>query len=685
MWQRGRNLAWLVLAFVGAVDAWAADGLELSVEDWAYGEFRGGPFALSIDVTAEPVTASVSLAWLEGLALGRLDGISAICAELQWDGRSARCDGANVEIDAVPDIGPLTLAGDVTWERGTNAVTVNLDLEGLNAPTRLRGQVSPTVDLRVEVDAFPIGSALPGLAGGALVGFTLADSSTLNLKMHVTDTAGGPRLRGTWQLMGLSFDSDDGTVAAANLSVDGHVDATLGENNLPFVVSLRPRSGEVLFDTFYAAFDREWELRLAARGTLTDSELALDEFSISDAHSLNVKGSARIGGLSDTPTVVDLSAPLVHLKFPAVRTRYLQGVVGALGAAAVHLEGEVWATLDFSSERLQRWSVMTQRLQVDDDSDRLSLTDVNANWQWQREAHELDASIEWGGGALYTMPLGPAKSRWRHSGDALRLLAPTRLPLLDGALVIQRLEARDLNDEQPDLAFEGAVEPLSLSRLSTAFGWPALGGTLSGEVPGVELNDGVLRMQGTLRANVFDGIVRLGRVELERAFGVAPSLAAELEIDGIDLEALTGAFEFGKITGRLDGYAKGLRLVNWQPVAFDAAVQTPRDDRSRRKISQRAIDSLSSIGGGPAGAVSRTFLGFFDEFSYRRLGLSCVLANGVCDMGGVGAAGDRGYYIVQGSGLPRIDVVGYQGRVDWRALVSRLRAATSGAGPVIGG
>ena len=51
-------------------------------------------------------------------------------------------------------------------------------------------------------------------------------------------------------------------------------------------------------------------------------------------------------------------------------------------------------------------------------------------------------------------------------------------------------------------------------------------------------------------------------------------------------------------------------------------------------------------------------------------------------MGGVAAA-DPGYYIVVGGGLPRIDVVGYNERVDWSVLVERLVRATSSAGPVV--
>ena len=42
-----------------------------------------------------------------------------------------------------------------------------------------------------------------------------------------------------------------------------------------------------------------------------------------------------------------------------------------------------------------------------------------------------------------------------------------------------------------------------------------------------------------------------------------------------------------------------------------------------------------------------------------------------------------GYTIVQGSGLPRLTVNGFQRRVDWPVMVRRLKAAATGTGPVI--
>ena len=87
-------------------------------------------------------------------------------------------------------------------------------------------------------------------------------------------------------------------------------------------------------------------------------------------------------------------------------------------------------------------------------------------------------------------------------------------------------------------------------------------------------------------------------------------------------------------------------------------------------------------GSGLVGGLQTQVLKIFDDFGYERIGIGCKLKDDVCTMDGIGSAGD-GYIIVAGSGLPRIQVVGFRRRVDWPTLVSRLTAATEGQAPII--
>jgi len=105
----------------------------------------------------------------------------------------------------------------------------------------------------------------------------------------------------------------------------------------------------------------------------------------------------------------------------------------------------------------------------------------------------------------------------------------------------------------------------------------------------------------------------------------------------------------------------------------------------KKRISQRAVQNISSLGGAGAGAaIQRSFLRFFDTFGYDRIGLTCRLVGGVCAMGGLDDAGDHGYLMVKGGGLPALNVMGYNRRVSWDVLVSRLQAIAAGnSRPVI--
>jgi hypothetical protein len=183
-------------------------------------------------------------------------------------------------------------------------------------------------------------------------------------------------------------------------------------------------------------------------------------------------------------------------------------------------------------------------------------------------------------------------------------------------------------------------------------------------------------MDGALRINAFDGTISATGVEMIEPFGRAPRLHANVDMKRLDLELLTRTFDFGTITGRADASVQGLELVNWQPSRFDLRIQSSAGTYPKR-ISQRAVQNISALGGaGAAAAIQRSLLRFFDQFGYERLGLSCRLANGVCEMDGIEKA-PQGYVIVKGGGIPAISVIGYNRTVNWRELVDRLQRITS--------
>ncbi len=159
-------------------------------------------------------------------------------------------------------------------------------------------------------------------------------------------------------------------------------------------------------------------------------------------------------------------------------------------------------------------------------------------------------------------------------------------------------------------------------------------------------------------------------------------LYADLNVRKIDLGELTRTYSFGAIEGKMDGDVNGLVLENWKTVRFDASLKTS-DDKQTKKISQRAVENITALGGaGTAAALQRTFLRFFDEFNYDKIGISCKLRNDICEMGGV-ASTPGGYIIVKGRGIPAINVNGYTKKVSLSDLIARIKRITDSNADVI--
>lgn len=320
---------------------------------------------------------------------------------------------------------------------------------------------------------------------------------------------------------------------------------------------------------------------------------------------------------------------------------------------------------------------------IDDQANRFSFDAISGTFGWSNYAEPEQIAIEWKSGSIYALSLGASTLKAQVKNASLELQQPWLIPILDGELRVNDFKLQQLENELPIWDFAGELTPVSMAELSAALQWPLMHGKLSGVIPKVSYADQQIKVEGALRVNLFDGETIIRDLQLDQPFGVLPQLRADITMKNINLETLTQTFDFGKITGNLDGSIHKLRLSNWQPVQFDASFSTPDGDKSRHRISQKAVDNLSQIGGGASGVLQRSFLRFFEDFSYQRLGLSCQLNNEVCIMSGVGEA-EQGYYIVKGGGLPpRINVVGYTRRVNWPDLIERLKAVINSDGPII--
>ncbi len=405
-------------------------------------------------------------------------------------------------------------------------------------------------------------------------------------------------------------------------------------------------------------------------------QLVLHELDYRHPDSLLFTAQGRMR-FDDTPAFETLDVEIGAGSLPALYDTYLQPWLTQTAAGQLDTSGHVQATLRIRGGVPAMLSVAMQDVSIMDRNDLFGLERLNGRLNWSDSEQPESSQLSWQGGHLYRVALGASQVGLESVGNAVQLAGPATLPVLDGALQIDSFSLEYRGGRPPDWEFDGILTPVSMKQLTGALGWPEFGGKLSGVIPAVSYVDGELAMNGVLLVRVFDGVVTLRDLQMQDPLGLVPRLQVDARVENIDLEMLTGTFSFGRIEGRLGGHVDGLQLESWRPVAFDAEFATPPGDRSRHRISQKAVDNISNIGGGGVGgALSRSFLRFFEDFPYDRLGIRCRLENGVCEMGGVEPAA-RGYYLVKGRFIPpRLDVIGHANRVDWETLVSQIIAVT---------
>ena len=483
----------------------------------------------------------------------------------------------------------------------------------------------------------------------------------------------------------LSLGDTEGLYAGEGVALDASGELEPAKGGWRIDSTLALTEGEVLTPQFYLdAAARPLKLQGVVDLDAKFRALSLRDASLTQAGLLQLSLKQGLWNF-ERQSIERLKLRLAPLAAGDLYREMLQPVLAGSPWGSFEVDGEVDLSLDLEHEAVSL-NLGLKGFSIDDEQDaetlqRLGLYDLNGRLFWRSAGSVETSRLGWGGGHLLRhIELGPGEVEFLASANSLELTRQARLPVLDGALVVDRLALQALGSDAQRLEFDGLIEPISMASLSQALGWLPLSGKLSGMLPGLKYEQGLLSVDGVILVRIFDGDILIKQLQTQDLFGVYPQLSADVELHGLDLESLTRTFSFGRITGRLDGYMRELKLEQWSPVSFDARFYTPEDDRSRRRISQKAVDNISNLGGaGMSGALARSFMRFFEEFGYKRIGIGCRLHDGVCQMAGAGPA-KQGYYLVQGSGIPRIDIIGFNTTADWNSLVEQLKQiATSGA------
>lgn len=501
-------------------------------------------------------------------------------------------------------------------------------------------------------------------------------SGTLDGGLLVSAPARGPvRVDGRLALAGAALGTADATIAAENVGGRFRIDYRRFPAATLLTVDGELRGGELLFGSAYIVLPSTpvmLQLDAMQRG---DGGWTLPTIAWRDGDTLDARGSAAFAA---DGALRDLDLQLHSGDIAPLGGRYLSGWLGIAGLSGLEMRGAFDARARVAQGALAAFDAHLHGVSLRAADERFRFEGLDGDLRFST-ADAVDSTLRWQGGGIGDIAFGASALPLRSADGELRLRSDVSLPVLGGQVRIDGFVLR------PPAQGEGlriqsglTFDALDLGTLAASLGAPPFRGTLSGRIPLARYANERLDFDGGLTMRVFDGTVAISELSMERPFGVATTLSADLDLDDLDLLAITEVFDFGSITGRLDGRIHDLRLVDWSATTFDAELRTEAKPGVRQRISQRAVQNMSSVGDASfVGSLQGRLIGLFDDFGYRRIGISCKLSNEVCAMGGLRSAGG-GFTIVEGAGVPRLDVVGYNRNVDWPTLVERLAAVGKG-------
>lgn len=676
-----------LLACLAATHAHALDSLTFAAREIVAGEFRlaqvegrlviGSDARTAVTVVIERAHAPTGRVDLRGI---RLDCRTPVIADPRFG-----CDDARLTIAQTP-LGAIAIAmsGDYRADTSTGAARASiakvaggrLQLQGRAGPagwsaegdaqdldiTRLRELAAPWF-------ALPAGWSLEGMAAAQFA------ARGGRAPLHA-----GAKLA----LTAVNLSNEASTIIADSADAAVAVTIAAREDGYGITATLAGKRGQALVGPVLLDFNRN-PLTLEAQGRLRGELLTLERLAADAPALLALHGTATLD-LGATPRLAAGRFAIDSLDFPAAYTSLMQITLAATDFGDLVTSGRASGTVELAENAVTRVDLTLGQFAAHNERE-FFMRDVAGELHWAA-APNADVSpswLSWSSGGAYGLSGGASRVEFVTRGTGFTLVEPWHMPVFDGALDIRTLAVSDIGT--PDLAvrFAADIEPISLPPLCKAFGWPEFSGRIGGRIPGVELRGNELTVKGDIEANAFDGTIVASKLRLVDPLGKWPRFFADVRARNLDLGLVTRAFAFGSITGRLDADILGLELFGWSPVAFDARLETASGDRSRHRISAKAVKELSNVGGGGGGvtqALQSGVLQFFDEYSYDRIGIRCRLRNDVCLMSGVEPAAS-GYYIVKGRGLPRIDIIGHQGRVNWPQLVSQIASGLAAQDVVV--
>jgi hypothetical protein len=174
---------------------------------------------------------------------------------------------------------------------------------------------------------------------------------------------------------------------------------------------------------------------------------------------------------------------------------------------------------------------------------------------------------------------------------------PFHLGTFSGALDLKPAKGAEEEGPQYYLKTHLEVPPLGLERLSTPFCLPKRlpPALLSVRFPKLELYNGTIDPEGTVRVNLFEGQITVDDIGLFDLFSEVPETDFNLDFKGIRLDQAGNWSALGEIDGFLEGYAHDVMIVSWLPTHFDLRMEAKPHDSAKIAFSPDALENFVRV------------------------------------------------------------------------------------------
>jgi hypothetical protein len=253
-----------------------------------------------------------------------------------------------------------------------------------------------------------------------------------------------------------------------------------------------------------------------------------------------------------------------------------------------------------------------------------------------------------------------------------RIPAPLAFPLWGGVVTAGGVTF-DGSGARPFLQAEANLSEVELSAVLPGRG---IEGKLGGNLGTITLNVDQASASGELTVRVFDGTVKAMDLGMVRPFDTGRRIQGKVLFDHLNLEPLTQLFSFGKISGYVQGSIEHLAFGPEYPERFYLTLKTQEVAGVPKKINVQAIENVSLLGTGwgELGGLRSGINRWFQEYTYREIGLTCSLVEGRVTLRGT-ILEDGLEYLVRKPGLIGIDVINRnpENEIDFSDMVERFR------------